>query len=591
MEVKERLAALRRKMAEQSIDAYVVPSGDPHNGEYPADHWQCREWITGFKGSAGTAVVTRDRAGLWTDSRYHLAAERMLEGSTVELFRAGLPEVPTFEAWLADVMEVGQVVGLCGETSTYQPIQRMERTLRSSGLKLRTDLDLVSELWKDRPPIPADPVFLHDVKYAGKSRSDKVSEFRKSIKKKKADVALLTDLADVAWLLNVRGTDVSERTTTISFALIDADKVTWFIDPAKVPDEVREELVGDGIELRPYGECRRALEGIDKGAGILLDPSGVNQSLFEACRHLRIVETPSVVAEMKAIKNETEIGHFRECLRRDGVALARFFAWLDRTLGQERVTELSASVKLNGFRAEQDLFRHDSFPAIMGYQGHGAMGHYRVTKESDVEIRREGLLLVDSGGAYLDGTTDTTRVVALGKPTDQQKTDFTLVLKGVIELTTTVFPSGTSGIQLDVLARRSMWNHGRTFGHGTGHGVGFFLDVHEGPQRFSAKGPSADLKPGMVTTIEPGIYRPDEYGIRIENMVLCEKHEKTKFAEFLKFDTLTLFPISPGLVDRSLLTDEEAAWLNGYHRTTYEKLSPSLDEGEREWLKRETDPV
>ena len=589
--IKDRLAALRGKMKSDGIDAYIIPSGDPHSSEYVTDRWECRQWISGFHGSAGTAVVTADKACLWADSRYYLSAEAAVKETEYELHKMGLPGVPTVEEWISKTLSKKQVVGLAGGSSSVAQVRKIEKGIRDAKLVLKTDVDAIGELWTDRPGDPVSEAFIHDVQFSGASRQDKFVQARDRMKEKGADHLLLTDLADVAWILNIRAHDYGVQTTTVSFALIGKESLQWFVNPKKITDAVRKELEADGVKLSDYGEVGGALEALPEGESILLDPGRVNRSLWDACGKLRIIEAVNPVTHLKSIKNETELGHFRECLKRDGLALARFFCWLERTLGKEKVTEFSASVKLNEFRAELKHFRHDSFPAIMGYQAHGAEGHYRVTEESSSEIRPEGLLLLDSGGAYLDGTTDTTRVVALGEPTLQQKTDFTLVLKGVIELTTTHYPEGTTGVQLDALARRAMWMHGRSFGHGTGHGVGFFLDVHEGPQRISPLGSSVPLVPGMVTTIEPGIYRPGEYGIRIENMVLTVPSRKTEFATFNKFETLTMFPICRGLVDKGLMEPGEVKWLNGYHQQVREALSPSLSGEDLAWLERETEPI
>ncbi len=576
--IRDRVRSLRGLLRRRGLAAWIVPSGDPHASEYVPDRYQGRRWISGFDGSAGTAVVTRDAAALWTDSRYWIAAGKALKGSPFELQKQGQAGVPTVDEWLARTLRPGDRVGLCDASVSLSRFRFLERALHDSGLKLKGGDDLLDVLWTDRPALPAAPFWILEDRWAGESRASKLKRVREAA----PEHHLVADLSEVAWLLNIRGNDVPTSPIGAAYVLVGPKDAVLFAEPAKVPDDVRRALARDGVRVKPYGAVAAALHALR--TPVRLDPDIVSGRLARACR--KGVEVSSPVTKLKAVKNPVEVRGFRDALQRDGVALVKFFAWLDGALQRERVTEASASERLHAFRTEQPRFLHDSFEAIVAYQGNAALPHYRPGAE-DVVLKPRGVLLVDSGGTYRDGTTDTTRVHALGPVADVVRRRFTLVLKGVISLTRARFPKGTSGIQLDAFARRALWDVGLDFGHGTGHGVGHCLNVHEGPNGFRTRGPQVPMEPGMITTIEPGFYEAGKYGIRIENIVLGVEGADG----FLGFDTLTLAPICPDLLAPSLLTPDEAAWLDAYHRRVYRALAPDLDPAGRRWLARQTRAV
>ena len=576
--IRDRVRDLRGLLRRRGLAAWIAPSGDPHASEYVPDRYQGRRWISGFDGSAGTAAVARDAAAVWTDSRYWIAAAKALLGSPFTLQKQGLADVPTIEQWLGRRLKAGQAVGIAADTVPLSRFRSLERELGKTGLKLRGEDDLLDILWSDRPALPDAPFWLLEDRWAGESRASKLKRVRAAVPTR----LLVADLSEVAWLLNIRGNDVPTSPIGAAYALVGPKDATLFADPAKVPDEVRRALARDGVRVKPYPAVVAALRALREP--VRIDPDVVSARLARACR--KAVEGPSPVTKLKAVKNAVEVRGFRDALQRDGVALVKFFTWLDRELKRERVTEASASAKLHAFRAEQPRFLHDSFEAIVAYQGNAALPHYRPGAE-EVVLQPRGVLLVDSGGTYRDGTTDTTRVHALGPVPEVVRRSFTLVLKGVISLSRARFPKGTSGVQLDAFARRALWDVGLDFGHGTGHGVGHCLNVHEGPNGFRTRGPHVPMDPGMITTIEPGYYEAGKYGIRIENIVLGVQDADG----FLGFDTLTLAPICPDLVQPALLTADEAAWLDGYHRRVYRALAPGLDAAERRWLAAQTRPL
>ncbi len=578
--IADRVRALRVLLRRRGLAAWIVPSGDPHASEYVPERYQGRRWISGFDGSAGTAVVGLKSAALWTDSRYWIAAEKALKGSPFQLQRQGQAGVPAIEEWLCKLLRRGDVVGLCDATVPLSRFRALERELGKSGVKLAGGKDLLDALWADRPALPAAPFWIMEDRWAGESRASKLRRVREAVPTR----LLVADLSELAWLLNIRGNDVPTSPIGAAYVLLGKRDATLFAGPEKVPGIVRRALARDGVRVRPYGDVTAALRALPAGEAMRIDPDVVSARLARACR--KAVEGPSPVTRLKAVKNRVEVRGFRDALRRDGVALVKFLAWLNGAVGRGRVTELSASEKLHAFRAEQPRFLHDSFEAIVAYQGNAALPHYR-PGASEVVLKPRGVLLVDSGGTYRDGTTDTTRVHALGPVPAAVRRSFTLVLKGVISLTQACFPRGTSGVQLDAFARRALWDAGLDFGHGTGHGVGHCLNVHEGPNGFRTRGAAVPMDPGMVTTIEPGFYEAGKYGIRIENIVLGV--EKT--GGFLGFDTLTLAPICRDLVEPSLLTPAEAAWLDAYHRKVQAALAPGLEASERRWLARQTRPL
>lgn len=579
-------------MALSDFDAYIIPGTDPHMSEYMPDFWQVRSWFSGFTGSAGTLVITTNFAGLWTDSRYFLQAEAELKGSGIELVKLRIPHTPEHVDWIVKNLPVGSRVGVDGKMISVDSVRSMRTAFTGKQIELVTNEDLVSPLWTDRPPIPLNPVIEHDVEFSGCAREEKIGMVRNEMTRLGVTHHLITSLDDIAWLLNLRGTDILYNPLFVSYVLIDTQSVKLFVNEAKIDPETEEDLLNDGVSICGYGEIEETLSKLEKGNKLLLAPGKVNFALFDAIPSgVKIMEGVNPTTLMKAIKNETEIGHLRQTMVSDGIALVKFFYWLDETIGKEKITEISAADKLELFRSQQPNFKGLSFATIAGYASHGAIVHYDPTPETDVELHPKGIFLVDSGGQYLSGTTDVTRTVTLGVPNEEQKRDFTLALKGTISLSDAVFPEGTKGYQLDALARIALWKNGINFGHGTGHGVGFFLNVHEGPQSISpnAAGPASNvIEKGMVTSVEPAMYREEKHGIRTENLVLTVPYLVNEFGAFLRFETLTLCPIDRKLIEVSLLEKQEIEWLNTYHANVFERLSPFLTDKEYDWLKEQT---
>jgi len=580
----EKLAALREKMDEKGVAAVVIPSGDPHQSEYTSAHWQARHWLTGFTGSAGTAVVTRSRACLWTDFRYWIQARTQSE---FELFKQGEADVPDFQVWLADTLEKGERIALDGKMVSADQAKKYRDKLEEKGICLDTSLDFVSGIWADRPPMPGTQAFVLDPAYAGKSRTKKLGEIREIMAKYGAGTHLMTALDDIAWTFNLRGDDVHTNPVNLAFALITRDQARLFINSNKLSQQVLDDLDLDGILLDSYGAVDNALGLLEKGDTLLLNPESLSDHLYRAVNsEVTIIEKPNPAARLKCLKNEIEIGHIRDTAVKDGRAVVNFLYWLAHE--KNSVTEMSAAKKIFEFRSAQADFINASFDSIMAFKDHSAMCHYSATEETDVALVPESMFLSDSGGNYLTGTTDITRTLHLGTPDRQQIRDYTLVLKGHIAVATSRFPLGTRGYQIDTLARQFLWQQGMDFGHGTGHGVGFFLCVHEGPARISPHPVDEVLKPGMLLTNEPGLYREGEYGIRLENMVLVAEDEKNDFGQFLKFENMTLCHFERNLLDKGLLTDRETQWINDYHKIVYEKLSSGLEPDVQTWLKDKT---
>lgn len=588
--ISDRIAALRKEMANQQIEAYIIPSSDPHLSEYPADRWKSREWISGFTGSAGTVVVTADKAGLWTDSRYFLQAESQLENTSIELYKAGLPETPTIPEFLLQELQNGQTVGLDGQTYSVADAQALEKKLKRKEIKLDTSTDLIDRIWTDRPAIPGYPLFEMPVELSGKSVGEKLDEINNRLRKEGADCLIVGALDEIAWTFNIRGTDVTYNPVAVSYAFISEDETVLFIQPQKLTEEVVAHLQKEGVTLADYSLIRSYLSRLPENSRVFVDRGKTNVALFDAIpANCRVVEGVSPVNHLKSIKNETEIKGFRNAVVKDGVALTRFYIWLEQQIAaRNKVTEMSASAKLTALRAEQPQYVMDSFETICGYGAHGAIVHYAATPETDAELKPESLLLIDSGAQYLDGTTDITRTIALGEPDEQMKKDFTRVLKGTISLAKCKFPAGTRGSQLDILARKALWDAGINYLHGTGHGIGHCLNVHEGPQSIRMEENLTPLKPGMVISDEPAMYRTGQYGIRTENMILVREESETEYGKFYGFDTLTLCFIDTRLVLVPMLSVRERAWLNKYHQRVYEWISPHLNEEEKEWLKNKT---
>jgi Xaa-Pro aminopeptidase len=588
METKEKLQNLRALMAKFKIDAWLVPSADPHQSEYVAAHWQARAWISGFHGSAGTLVVTREKAGLWTDSRYYIRAAQELKSSSIELFKAGLPGVLNYYQWLKQELGEGTVVSFDGSLLSLSAVEKMEKALDGSGISLAVKGDLVDEIWPDRPALPMEPVFLLDEKYTGESRASKFARIREKMIEQGAQAHLVPMLDDIAWTLNIRGRDVTFNPVTISYLLVLEDDIRWFIEPQKVPQEVRKALQADGVSLYGYEDIDSHLAQLPEGSSILIDPAQTNCMLREAVPDAcEVKRDKGIVTVMKAIKNRVEMEGIRRAHLRDGAAVARWMYWMDQVDLAEHHTEITLVDKLTAFRAEDEHFQGLSFSNISAYKANSAIGHYSPQPETTPLVHAEGLLLTDTGGQYLDGTTDITRVVSLGAPTAEEKRVFTTVLKSLIRLSTARFPQDTQGKMLDAIAREPLWQQGWQCRHSIGHGVGHFLNVHEGPHNFSPR--CADgFSPGSVTTIEPGVYFEGKFGVRIENVVITTAVESTEFGDFCALETVTFCPIDLELVDVSMLNEEERAWLNNYHQETYTKLSPRLNEEERVWLRHET---
>ena len=587
--IRERVALLRTFMQEKEIRAFIVPSTDPHSGEYVPEFWESRKWISGFTGSAGTAVITDETGGLWTDSRYFLQAASQLEDTGIMLFKDRLPETPSIAEWLGSVLSPGDKVGIDGWVNTTAEAENLQKQLQAYGLQLVSTEDPFQRIWKDRPSLPLNPPFILPLSYAGKNCTEKIAEIREQIFLNHADAILLSALDEIAWTLNLRGSDVHCNPVFVSYLFITDTTTTLYILPEKITPEIKQYLNDNQIEVKPYQAIEADLHHYT-GKGIQLTP-GTNYALYQAASHNQIIRYESPVLYMKAIKNETEIQGFHHAMIKDGIAMVKFLFWLKNTVKNSQETELSIDRKLYNLRAEQKDFKGISFDTIAGYQAHGAIVHYEATEETNATLHPEGLLLLDSGAQYLDGTTDITRTIVLGPVTKEQKTDFTLVLKGFIELSMAEFPYGTCGTQLDVLARQFMWKFGINYGHGTGHGVGHFLNVHEGPHQFRMNHMPALLLPGMTVTNEPGIYKAGKHGVRTENTMLIVKSKETEFGAFYKFEPLTLCPIDKEAILPEMLSYEEKQWLNNYHSLVYDRLNASLNTDEQAWLKEATSPI
>ena len=592
MTIKERLTALRELMKENQLQAFIFPSTDPHNGEYVPDHWKGREWISGFNGSAGTAVVTLDAAALWTDSRYFIAAAQQLEGTGFELMKERIPGTPTIDEWLAEQLRgKGSCdIGIDGMASSASYVSAMQSALSTHGdYTLFTEMDPLDLIWTDRPALPDHPVEIYPMEFAGESATDKLARIRETMAARRADAMLVTMLDDIAWTLNLRGSDVHCNPVFVSYLLITKDDAVLFVNPEKVTTEVADYLKEIHVSVDNYDMVCYALTQLKEGT-IWLDPNRVNDTLFHA-PECQVLSETSPIPAMKAIKNETEMEGFRHAMLRDGIAMVKFLCWLKPAVEKGGETELTIDRKLTSLRAEQPLFRGISFDTIAGYGYHGAIVHYEPTEETDIPLKPEGFLLLDSGAQYLDGTTDITRTIALGPLTEKEKRVYTLVLKGHIQLQMLKFPKGACGSQLDAIARHDLWSEGLNFLHGTGHGVGTYLNVHEGPHQIRMEWWPAPLLPGMTVTDEPGIYMEGEFGVRVENTLLITPYMQTQFGEFLQFETLTLCPIDTTPIILSMLSDEEKAWLNDYHQTVYDKISPFLSDEERDWLRTATKKI
>lgn len=589
--IQDRIKALRQVLKREGINAFIIPSTDPHMSEYVAPHWKSREWISGFTGSAGTIVVTQDKAGLWTDSRYFIQAADQLEGTGIDLYKEMLPETPSITTFLSNDLPAGSIVGIDGKVFAASEAEELKKQLEKYSIDVRTDIDPMQEVWVDRPAMPQDKAFIYDIKYAGKSTIEKITCIRQELKAKNAESTLLSALDEIAWTLNLRGTDVKCNPVVVSYLLITPQQAILFIAPEKLTAEVRNYLKAQQVDVQEYSQAESYISGL-KTDSILLNPSKTNFSILQAVNsNIRVIRDASPVTLLKAIRNEKEIAGLHEAMRKDGVALVKFLKWLEEAVPSEKETELSIDVKLHAFRAEQELYMGESFDTIAGYGEHGAIVHYSATPESNVTIRPKGFLLLDSGAQYMDGTTDITRTIAVGELSEEEKTDYTLILKGHIALSLAKFPAGTRGAQLDVLARMPLWSRGMNFLHGTGHGVGHFLNVHEGPQSIRMNENPVVLQPGMLTSNEPGVYKAGSHGVRTENLILVVKEQEGMYGEYYKFETVTLCPICKQGIIKEMLSYEEIEWLNKYHEKVYQLLSPSLNEGEKTWLRQATSKI
>jgi Xaa-Pro aminopeptidase len=588
----EKLTMLRASLKEFSIHFYIIPSTDPHLGEYIPDHWRIIEWLTGFTGSAGTVVVTDTFAGLWTDSRYFVQAEKQLHDSGFVLMKSVRADNQDFNEWLNENIETRSKIAFDGRTFPIERMRKIEKELVEKEVSWDIDCDLISEIWTERPSMPVSVAFDHSVVFCGKERVIKIAEVREQMREMNVNYHLLTSTDDIMWLLNIRGDDVKYSPLLTSFALVDEDQVLLFVDEEKIPFKLAGEFDKLNIVILPYEETAGMITALPVDSSILITPGKTSAALFNSIpQGMKIIEDISIPTRLKAIKNKVEIENIRKVMVKDGVALTKFFFLFEQKHGLEGMSEITIAEKLYALRSEQENFLGPSFSTIAAWNEHGALPHYSATPDTSFVIGEEGILLVDSGGQYLDGTTDITRTIAIGKPTPKQKMDFTLVLRGAINLALAKFPAGTKGYQLDILARRALWEKGLNYGHGTGHGVGFCLNVHEGPQSISPVGGTESktiIEPGMVVSDEPAIYREGEYGIRTENLLLCHEEEETEYGRFLRFETLSLCYIDKNLIDITLIDQREIDWLNSYHSEVYEKLSPYLSYDEKIWLKNKT---
>jgi Xaa-Pro aminopeptidase len=592
---QENLERLRASMKGHDINAYLIPNTNPHLGEYSSAHWRIIEWLTGFTGSSATVIVTETFAGLWTDSRYFVQAENQLAGSGFTLIKPILTLKKDYDSWIAENIKHGSRIALDGIIFSIDRLRKIEKLLEGKSISIDNEIDLISGLWTDRPAVSGSPAFDHPLVFCGKDRAAKIDEVRTEMRLLKVDYHLLTSPDDIMWLLNIRGSDVKYSPLLSSFAVIGDLQILLFVDENKIPLKLAREFDKLDIIMLPYEETAGMLSTLPPDDTILITPSATSAALYKSIPGgMKILEDVSIPSRLKCVKNKVEIENIGNVMIKDGVALTKFFYWFEQNYGSTPMSELSLAEKINHLRSEQEKYLGPSFSTIVAFNEHGALPHYSATSETNSVIGPQGILLIDSGGQYLDGTTDITRTVAVGRPTAQQKRDFTLVLKGTINLANVKFPAGTRGYQLDTLARKALWDEGLNYGHGTGHGVGFCLNVHEGPQSISpvaGADSKTTIESGMLISDEPAIYREGRYGIRIENLILCYEDEDTEFGQFLKFDTVSLCYIDKSMIDIFLLEEKEIGWLNSYHTEVYEKISPFLTSDERKWLKDKTDEL
>ncbi len=586
--ITNRLASLREWMRKNELSAFIIPSSDPHQSEYVSSCWKSREWISGFTGSAGNVVVTLKKAGLWTDSRYFLQATAQLEGTGISLFKMGLPNTLSYAAWLTTQLSKGEKVGIDGKMFSIATTNSIINELNEKGIILSSVLDPFDEIWTDRPDIPSDKAFVYDVKYAGVPATDKITEARHHLAERQVEAMIVPALDEIAWLLNIRGNDVWDTPVVISYLVLTKGKADLFVPISKLSSEVKAYLKSQHVAVHEYTDFDKYLD--DKHfKSVLIDPAQTNYHILQHLPECNMVKEQSYISFLKAVRNSTEIAGLHHAMIKDGVALVKFLMWLEEAVPAGNESEISVSEKLRQFRSEQDLFAGESFDTIAGYKEHAAIVHYSATPQTDVKLKPEGSILIDSGAQYLDGTTDITRTICLGSITEEEKIDYTLVLKGNINLAMAKFPQGTRGTQLDVLARAPMWSRGINYLHGTGHGIGHFLGVHEGPQAVRMNDIPVSLVPSMTCSDEPGIYKGGKHGVRIENMLLvCPDVSSKEFGDFYRFETMTLCPIDTAPIIKTMLHSDQLQWLNNYHEIVYEKLSPYLNTEEKRWLRAKT---
>jgi Xaa-Pro aminopeptidase len=587
--IKKRINDLRAEMQKTRLDAYIIFGTDPHLSEYLPAYWQTRPFISGFTGSAGMVIISREKAALWTDSRYFLQAEEQLSGTGIELVKMRVPGQPEPAEWLKMHLEAGSCVGTDEWCISVNQFRSMQKSLKQANIFLNEAGDLFSKIWTDRPALPDSEIYEHELKFACTDRKSKIDAICSELEKLGANMQIITALDDLAWTFNLRGSDVECNPVFMAYACVSREKTILFIENSKLSPELKTKLESDGIQIKEYDELTNFLRQLPATARIVVDPDRTNHAILKNMPgHCKVIEGLSVPCKLKAIKSEAEIRNIRNAMRKDGVAMLEFLFWLKNNLGKIPVNEFTVAEKLVEFRAKQTDFKGISFFPIVGYKEHGAIVHFHVSKENALSIQQDGFLLFDSGGQYLDGTTDITRTIALSELTTQQKTDYTLVLKGMISLTMAKFPVNTRGYHLDILARKDMWQHGLNYGHGTGHGVGYFLNVHEGPMSIRQEFNDRTIEAGMVLSNEPALYRLGEYGLRTENMIVCVKDESTEFGDFLRFETLTLCPIDTTAIDKSLMNNDEINWLNTYHQRIFEELEPLVNKELKSFLKELT---
>ncbi|NLC50356.1 MAG: aminopeptidase P family protein [Bacteroidales bacterium] len=588
-EIPERLSALRKFMESKNLNVFVIPSTDPHLSEYPAATWESRKWISGFTGSAGTIVVTLKEAGLFTDSRYFLQGKTELANTGIDLFKMGLPETPTMIDWIIDQAGENGKVGIDGLVYAAADAHMLENRLKRKNIELVTQFDPFVEIWKDRPEIPTNEIFTLPEDVTGESAKSKIGRIVEALKKEDADGMLMVTLDAVAWTFNIRGNDVDFNPVAVAYAYISKKETVLFINPKKLTKEVADNLKQQGVTLAAYDKVFEYVGNLPANTSVLVTGSKINLKLLQTIpANCTVIDVPSPADLMKSMKNETELKGFRNAMLKDGLALVKFYMWMEKAVPAGEVTEVTIEDKLREYRSQQPLYFGESFNTIAGYEGNGAIVHYHATPENHSKVEPRGLMLIDSGAQFMDGTTDITRTLAVGEVTDQMKKDYTNVLKGHIQIATAIYPQGTRGSQLDVLARKALWDNCLHYSHGTGHGIGHFLNVHEGPQNIRLEENSVTLQPGMVTSNEPGLYRANEYGIRIENLIITQEYNKNEFGAFYNFETITLCPIDTTPIDKDLMTAKEIEWLNNYHTMVFDKLNSHLNDEEKAWLKKKT---